>query len=271
MSRQREPSETVARVGRIGAGASGASWALREGDILTFGRSQACDITLDSPYTSRQAGTLQAGTHFIAVTRSPSDRGPSFGRIWIHSFDAFGPLLIRPGGTVAVDTPSAEIHLTTNDPEGRWNAYEARTNALYGTPVLRLHLHTALRDAVDDPGGSQPILEPTLPTLAKWRAREHHVVLVALTAPLFDVVAHNGQLPSNGDIASRLTQAGHPQAEGTVRNRLHEWKRELGLGGGPAAAVSHYQLVLLAKETGLVTQDDVDALADQERAGGLER
>jgi hypothetical protein len=233
---------------------------LEVGRTLSFGRAADCDIILQSTHISRRAGLLNVGPHFVAVTRLHSS-SPRSGKLWVHLFDAAGPVLVPPGGTVAVDVPSAEIHLTLDDPGRTWNPYEVRSNLLFGTPVLRLHLTTSMRDPSAEEDSDPPLDgDRTLETLTALRRHPHHVVLVALVAPLFDVVAHGAQLPSNREIAERLTAAGHPQKSDTVRNRLYTWKKDLGIAAGSTAGASHYQLALLAQSIGLVTRDDVERL-----------
>ncbi|MCA0323733.1 MAG: hypothetical protein LCH60_14445 [Actinobacteria bacterium] len=170
-------------------------------------------------------------------------------------------MLVRAGGTVAIDTPQAQIQATITDPTSeRWSAYELRADQLFGTPVIRIALTRGRQPVRATDGHPEQELPSTTPVLRALRAHPDHRLLVILCAPLFDYIGHNGDLPGNDDIARVTRQLGQPLAPGTVRNRLHEWKHTLGISGGPTAGVSHYQLALLARAAGLVTSADVDQL-----------
>lgn len=259
-------NDPVAVVTQLGCGRVGTRWDLHTGDSLTFGRSATVDIVLDSPMISRHAGVLFAGPTFLAVTRAHGLAGPPTGNLWVNAFDADGPVLIRPGGTVAIDSAQSEIHASVVDPSRSDVAdYARRADKLFGTPVLRVALRTSIQFVADKPHlGSG---ELTVPSLEEFRRDPDHRLLVILCAPLFDYVGHNGDLPSNDEIADRCAVLGTPLARDTVRNRLHEWKQKLGISGSGNAGVSHYQLALLARASGLVTEDDVDELDRRIRGG----
>jgi hypothetical protein len=250
-------NDPVAVVTQLGCGRVGTRWDLRTGESLTFGRSASVDIVLDSPMISRYAGVLFAGPTFLAVTRARRLAGPPTGNLWVNAFDADGPVLLRPGGTVAIDSAQSEIHATVVDPSrSDVTDYARRVDKLFGTPLLRVALRTSTQLLPDQQHlGSN---ELTIPSLEEFRRDPDHRLLVILCAPLFDYVGHNGDLPTNVMIANTCAALGTPLAWGTVRNRLHEWKQKLGISGSANAGVSHYQLALLARAAGLVTESDVD-------------
>lgn len=254
-------SPVVATVTSLGDGSRGQTWRLSPGDSLSIGRSPTSDLLLESPGISRNAGAIYAGPSFVAITRNSSPGGDAIGKLWVNSFDADGPVLVRPGGTMAIDTPQAQIQATITDPTSeRWSAYELRADQLFGTPVIRIALTRGRQPATATDARFEQELPSTTPVLRALRAHPDHRLLVILCAPLFDYVGHNGDLPGNEEIARVTQRLGQPLAPGTVRNRLHEWKHTLGISGGPAAGVSHYQLALLARASGLVISADVDRL-----------
>ena len=255
-----DAAQQAATVSRLVGRRIDETWMLAVGESLTFGRAADVDIRLDSPWISRQAGSILAGPHFVAVTRMPSAAGPEVGKIWLNLFDADGPTLIPAGGTVAVDTNTAELNASMTDPSDLGPHETLELDVLFGEPVIRIVVGRPLRRLREPVNVRSPHLEPTWAPLTELRAHRHFPVLVALCEPLFDVSPSFGGLPSNERIAQRLSTAYSPLAAGTVRNRLHEWRRRLGIENGVASGVAHYHLAVVAKETGLVTERDVDAL-----------